>query len=641
MSVNGKRRKWKIVNSGFWMVAIYHLLFTPYAVPSAQAVTLDQYGGIVGKPCPQGPKSNFYTAKLGNRWVYCTPEGNAFFMLGVSHADTETAVTNLGKSYEQVIQAKYPGADSFRAEWARQMARRFKSWGFNATGDASSSYFRPPLQPGGVGTVAMSPSINTSFYAFTNLYNLAPAASKSLMDALSGSAYTGWVGRGLPDVYDPNYDAFVDAWFRYIKNDFNLKTAFTSPWIIGQTLDEGDDLFGMTGPGLEPPVAPNGIVHPHIGWIALAVGPTLASSSRWGATYPDTTVHSKAQLRNFLQTRYGTISALNAAWGSNYTTFASAGGWPKRTTGGTGLMDEDGSSAWLGDRDGTLRNATAGVASALDPFLLQFARKYYQIMRDRFKQNAPNMLFISVVMNGHDGLTRKEILQAASEYCDVVGALTYTQALLDKTVQYVGDKPIFAAMLAYPANADSAMFRYPNPYGHTFTTQAERSARYQTQVGFLANATFAATGMKPVVGLAFWELHDHWGEKTNWGLTTLLENAYDGREARAGAQPCSPAVVTASGYVCGGEERDYGDIITGVTQANQALLATIAGESTTTSPCDVNQDSSTNAVDVQLTTNQAFGVTACTADINRDGQCNVIDVQRVVNAAAGGQCVSP
>jgi hypothetical protein len=59
-----------------------------------------------------------------------------------------------------------------------------------------------------------------------------------------------------------------------------------------------------------------------------------------------------------------------------------------------------------------------------------------------------------------------------------------------------------------------------------------------------------------------------------------------------------------------------------------------------TSPCDVDQNGTTNVVDVQVGVNQALGLAACTADINQDDLCNVVDVQRVVNAVLGGQCVT-
>lgn len=67
-----------------------------------------------------------------------------------------------------------------------------------------------------------------------------------------------------------------------------------------------------------------------------------------------------------------------------------------------------------------------------------------------------------------------------------------------------------------------------------------------------------------------------------------------------------------------------------------------SGPPPTLSPCDLNGDSSTSVIDVQLCSNQSIGSTGCTnGDIDRNGVCNVVDTQRVVNAALGGACVSP
>ena len=61
------------------------------------------------------------------------------------------------------------------------------------------------------------------------------------------------------------------------------------------------------------------------------------------------------------------------------------------------------------------------------------------------------------------------------------------------------------------------------------------------------------------------------------------------------------------------------------------------------SVCDVNQDGTTNVLDVQLAVNAVIEVILCTSsyDLNIDGLCNVIDVQRVVNSVSGGPCISP
>src|SRR5262249_38225393 len=87
-----------------------------------------------------------------------------------------------------------------------------------------------------------------------------------------------------------------------------------------------------------------------------------------------------------------------------------------------------------------------------------------------------------------------------------------------------------------------------------------------------------------------------------------------------------------------------GEYITGQTLDARYPLSTDLYNAVTGgsgSPCDVNGDGATNALDVQQTVNQALQLTPCTADINKDGACNVIDVQRVANAVLGGACVSP
>jgi hypothetical protein len=58
------------------------------------------------------------------------------------------------------------------------------------------------------------------------------------------------------------------------------------------------------------------------------------------------------------------------------------------------------------------------------------------------------------------------------------------------------------------------------------------------------------------------------GEKLNWGLVTRLDNAYDGHEDVSRNVNCSEPLWK---FGCGGEHRDYGDLISAVQQANLAL----------------------------------------------------------------------
>ncbi len=113
----------------------------------------------------------------------------------------------------------------------------------------------------------------------------------------------------------------------------------------------------------------------------------------------------------------------------------------------------------------------------------------------------------------------------------------------------------------------------------------------------------------------------------------------------------SPTSYNATGLSAGLSVNTNTGLISGAPTStgtyNVSLSATnSSGTGTATltltlySACDLNQDNSTNVIDVQLEVNMALGATPCTGDINKDGVCNVADVQRVINSALGGACVS-
>jgi hypothetical protein len=62
-----------------------------------------------------------------------------------------------------------------------------------------------------------------------------------------------------------------------------------------------------------------------------------------------------------------------------------------------------------------------------------------------------------------------------------------------------------------------------------------------------------------VIGVEHWCLYDpavsNWGDNENFGLATLQDNAYDGREAR------QTVGLDARGYPVGGEDADYGNLL--------------------------------------------------------------------------------
>ena len=120
------------------------------------------------------------------------------------------------------------------------------------------------------------------------------------------------------------------------------------------------------------------------------------------------------------------------------------------------------------------------------------------------------------------------------------------------------------------SNQDSGMHGLQPIYGAPdFPTQQQRGAAYSRDVTDFYNAR-GKNGDYYVMGIDFWELLDNRREKTNWGLVSRKDNAYDGKEAvrAAGKDPW--------GYATGGEEQDYGDFLSSVKNTNFATQEWLA-----------------------------------------------------------------
>src|SRR4029077_2506250 len=128
-------------------------------------------------------------------------------------------------------------------------------------------------------------------------------------------------GSGVADFYDANLPTFL---FNELKNDpytESIKASRYKHYMIGMSVDDGDQMYGF-GKGRD---FPGGYNNAHLGWIVLTMSPVQTVNSDKGFVYADTTVYSKQALRDQLAEKYKTISALNKAWGSDYTTFDSSG----------------------------------------------------------------------------------------------------------------------------------------------------------------------------------------------------------------------------------------------------------------------------------------------------------------------------
>jgi hypothetical protein len=497
--------------------------------------------------------------------VLVTPEGHAFWMVGIYNVAPSRRVDDRGGSYWQRAIAKYGDAD---LRWAAQQVRRLRSWGFNTLAEYCNKWTLPWTTASGHNSPwaragAKAPWSNPermpavgfvwpSFYSLRNLNKRAPGPVKEIVRATDGH-YRGYRGR-FPDVFDPNFGLWLAG---------EIQGYADNPWLVGLSVDDTDTLFGF---GAGPDFDSGGKTNPHLAFIALITPPAQAESKEYKFKYDEPKVYTKHALKEFLQGRYKTIEALNGAWGASYTTWDSDGDWPN----GRGLLDENGKGKWLGTDPQKLTGTTAALKRDLDDFLYELAKQYFSTIRAQVKKRMPKTLYLGPTTIGSwNTPPRAQVLKAAGEYVDVLRTTWSTdQARLDFLVQHAGDVPLVVWLGAH-ANSDSAFFRYPNPWP---PTQEQRGQFYEKVVANLFDAKVSATGSRPFVGLQWWEFADNWREKANWGLVSLSDNAYDGREAS------TKVGKDEWGFPTGGEERDYGDFLSYVRRANAAVKAALLKE---------------------------------------------------------------
>jgi hypothetical protein len=739
----------------------------------------DKYGGLIAKPCSGGATGEWHAQTMAGRWVICDPLGNALWSKGVY---------GVNPAFLKATASKYGS----NAAWASNAAARIKSWGFN---------FLPPYAADDVLPWATDPSypldrhreqsiptkIPTFYIVRPGLYGMnmnATAIGSSIKvgikDLMNGRApkfvaYGAYIPtNGVPDYGDMNrYLAVLDYMLNTDPRPSQLPDEKDSPhidYLAGIAVEDSDQTWGL-GSGEAFETFPPGRQQWHLSWNTASMSPIQQVHSVKGLLYnADTQVYIKSAWKNFLIAKYGTIEALNKAWGSSYTTFGSTasivsnetlfttdgtnysfshklanagavapnsiqvldsggamlggdcyhpsatdtcnpegglgnggiygpsmsggkivygtkiltvvysgifhnyldltcstsscvgtfhyyddtgagvgdkvtirdssccqfvgtgtvtaksaidgggnftltfsrsgksvrGTWAEGergmiakvkipaagttlkanyqvngwNSGGTGLMDEDGSHPWMGTDIIALSNTNPRVAADMRSFLYQTAHQYFSGVRAKVKAAIPHAMYV-----GPDSLstwgvpTRKEVLQAAAQLdgLDLAilgGASTgesYTQEMIDYTVRNFGKPGIMATF--HLANADS-------PYSSNFVSysKANQSVRGAAFAGQIRNAIKArsAFGPAPWVGYWWWQYTDNTAEGNNWGLVTIKDNAYDGHEAVTSTVACSSPI---NNYNCGGEAGNYGNVIAPVISANADIDRAIADSS--------------------------------------------------------------
>lgn len=288
-----------------------------------QSATLDIYGGDAAAPCSGGATAYFEVQKdsQDHRWWFCDPAGNHFYLNAVEVVNGSDA-----NGYGNIMSEKYHDT-RYRGYGA--LINRLQAYGFNAVSDNSSLYALPVKTVAGAGNPTQAPFIYLYEGARGNLNQAYPF--KDLFSTAS-PAYTGWRADTLPDVFDPNFASHASATSTH-DSPWGTGETFTSfsaldasPWLVGVEVGDTDDLasFKIARPQSEG-------VGWHIGWFAATAAPYEVYSGRWYHVFSNPNVETKQAWAAWLQQTgnggpgYPTIQDLNAAWGSDYSTFGSSG----------------------------------------------------------------------------------------------------------------------------------------------------------------------------------------------------------------------------------------------------------------------------------------------------------------------------
>jgi hypothetical protein len=287
----------------------------PPAAEKFDPSRFDQYGGDLSHPCQSNGYFRLYQDTQARHWYFCTPENHRFWMQAVQ----------VFNGYSDEVDKKYKpfGAYGFYAG----TAARLKRLGFNTIGELAAPMALPVGTQGRTdgGNPEKMPFIynmNPTRYAFQGTAGWGRCADPAfdLMEGVS-SNYKGWRSN-FPDVFSNGWSCAIHESFANNQDVTGGMAALNkSRWVIGVQVDDADYMQGFKmGPESGTPSI-------HTGWLAGVSAPYRRYSKLHSRVFAnDPWNHTKLEWKQFLQKKYGSIGALNAAWKSDYLTWDSTAG---------------------------------------------------------------------------------------------------------------------------------------------------------------------------------------------------------------------------------------------------------------------------------------------------------------------------
>jgi hypothetical protein len=378
----------------------------------------DAYGGVLGgRNLGAGP--GFRLEKTGGRWVFVTPLGNRFFSMGVNEVGAQawTPVTGRESLFGSLaaLKSQYPAHFTTRngrvgyvpyalnlqrkygATWREKaeavFARRLKSWGFNTLGlNSWDSMIAAKGVPSTFGGSVVGPHRSLAVYD----------------------------GRAIHDVFDPLFRSSV----RRTIQERMIATGGNHEASVGIFLDNEmpwGDRFRTAEPRYR---------------YGLAFGALNAPA--------DQPAH--AALKQRLTAKYGTVGSLNAAWGTNFASWAALDSGPVALP------------------------TPLSVANATDfaNFARDFATQYFSVVREELTGRGYKGPYLGCRFGAAE--CPPEVLDVAVGYVDVLSFNVY-HARPSTVIPFAKeiDHPVLISEFAFGAND---LGRVGVPYYPTLTDRA-------------------------------------------------------------------------------------------------------------------------------------------------------------------------
>jgi hypothetical protein len=441
----------------------------------------DEFGGWASGP--QLEATGFFrTAQREGKWWLVTPSGHLFFSLGfnaITTAEGDTVVEGRERMFEwlpaagDVLSGHYGSSREPSPVGLKIKLTQGRTFQFY-TANLERKYGREWLEKWRSITLARLPAwgFNTignwsdpQLYAARRVpYTATVEVAGRFAEVPSGTDY--W--KRMPDPFDPAFAEAVDESARKAAGERS-----GDPGCIGYFVDN------------------------ELSWGSMK-NERSRDGLALGALSLDARSPAKQAFLEQLKKRYGSVEAINSAWGSRFT------GWQM-------LLDKP---FFPGD------DLIEGMREDLSIFAKSFARQYFRTVRDALKKHDPNHLYLGTRFAGYT----EESVQACAEFCDVMSFNIYRPRVEPSQWSFLDNlgKPAMVGEFHMGA-LDRGMF-------HTGLVSARDQA---ARAEMFTDYVFSVLDNPVFVGCHYFKYNDEPltgrpgdGENYSIGFTTVIDSLY-------------------------------------------------------------------------------------------------------------------